>query len=527
MPKSNLLLVFLESLDDYWQSTRQNRERLQSVIRRIEAELTFSNCKSPANPCSKKTTSQRIYAIYGFLSKIAQFLRSLPSAFRQDKSLTRLLASHLENGQPVTATLIALSSRRSALNPKIRLDPQIANLLTPLSGSLDHGSTLPIIGCDDTLIIFDCLLTSPLVRASINARFVVVDYTVLIISALKKPFKLAKAILRESPLALARSKRRSAHLRDFAALFWLSILSGAFASQAPIEAVFTTSNSRMLEMLRLVLLMRSSRTSVYEILHGTPSLESFEYINKLGGRYPAAKHHLVSSLPNTRTILRACYAPTIELNMELSINLTLNRYYINNSKVFLGAETHREICRFIPNLTDQSAEQPILTVFMGGNSHDSEFFSSTTFQIEKSLMLIAKESLSAREGQFVLCYTPHPIHDLRKPEEIQFFKDNNIIVYKDTIFSLLIADACLGLYSGALFDAVYAGVRAFTPIRSADLIYPDTLLKLLSTPSDRTTIQQSLSQFIYSVTPENRASFIQRYNSRVSKLFPIRKLAPG
>jgi len=255
-----------------------------------------------------------------------------------------------------------------------------------------------------------------------------------------------------------------------------------------IKAFFFTSNSFVTEILRMYLIQHSPCVAICEVLHGVPTKDWERYLATLldlGAEYGAyKKHYFIPQIPDLP--MYGIFNAQSAHDSRMAINTYLNKYLIEresaNQKLTDFVES--EYNAIFPQ--DLAFPDPLIISLTGGMAHDLDYLGSDVFRIECLIILHVKNVLSRIKQSFFIIYTPHPGHEMSKFFGCKFFVDEKVLVYRDTIFTWLIADMCIALQSSALFEATYCGVKSFTPMKASDEIYPPSLLDLLHHPEGET-----------------------------------------
>jgi len=254
------------------------------------------------------------------------------------------------------------------------------------------------------------------------------------------------------------------------------------------KAFFFTSNSFVTEILRMYLIQHSPCVAICEVLHGVPTTDWERYLAtllELGAKYGAyKKHYFIPQIPELP--MYGIFNAKAAHDRRMAINVYLNNYLIErqsaNQKLTDFVES--EYKAIFPQ--DLASPDTLIISLTGGMAHDLDYLGSDVFRIERLIILHVKNVLSRIKQSFVIIYTPHPGHEMSKFSGCEFFTDEKVLVYRDTIFTWLIADMCIALNSSALFEAMYCGVKSFTPMKASDEIYPTSLLDLLYHPEAET-----------------------------------------
>jgi len=287
------------------------------------------------------------------------------------------------------------------------------------------------------------------------------------------------------------------------------------------NAVFLTSNSFATEVLRIFLMRQKPQVKLYEILHGVPSLEFEEYFDSIIGKNQKFKQHYfipqIKGLPNTWI-----QSNSIDIDSELAINTAMNNYFMSryNDENSIEEKMKAELSKLIPNYKSSNL---LIIVIMGATAHESRFFKSKTFRIEQIIIEHIQNYLKLNELNFKIIYSPHPANNINECLEMNFFKENEIIICGDTNYMWLTADAAIALYSSALFDAIYSDVKVFTPLRVDDQFYEPAVLNLISHPKTGENCLSALTNFLAGVITQPFGNHKSNINMRLPKWIRVDK----
>lgn len=294
-----------------------------------------------------------------------------------------------------------------------------------------------------------------------------------------------------------------------------------FAGPHSINAYFLTSNSFVTEILRFYLIPRRRCSSICEIMHGIPTIFYERYVAdmiKEGSGYAAAqKHSSIAQLPMLPMF--GVLLTDVKCHPGTSVNTYLNKYWIDRqrSNADFAAIIESE---FQAGFSKRGiSEKTLIITFIGGGTQYHDFFRSETFEIECFIMRYVKKIMDQTAQPYITIYTPHPSYPLTKFQTCEFFLEEGIVVYPDTIFTWFLSDMCLSLISSALFEASYFEAHAFTPTIRSDDMYPDVLLDLLDHPKDDAdrSFVEDLTRFLLSHARRTPVDLMSRAKKRACR----------
>lgn len=288
-----------------------------------------------------------------------------------------------------------------------------------------------------------------------------------------------------------------------------------FANISCSNAALLTSNSFASEVLRVFMLNHKSSVIIYEILHGVPTLEFEEYFDSIIDKtQKSQKHYFIPQIKGLPHI--GILSDSMHKNSELAINVAMNQYFMCRCSNYQEIEKIMiaELTNVVPNYKQSTT---LIISFMGATSHEGSFFKSRIFLIEKIIMEHVRNYLISRDLNFKIVYSPHPANNIKECQQLEFFTENEITLYQDTKYMWLVADAAIALYSSALFDAVYSGLKVFSPLKVNDGFYEPVALKMISHPEIDESCLSALDKFISDVIARPFGDQKSNINARLPK----------
>jgi hypothetical protein len=202
---------------------------------------------------------------------------------------------------------------------------------------------------------------------------------------------------------------------------------------------------------------------------------------------------------------------------RVAINAYLNRYIVDNrgQDRIRDVEIESEYYGLRGGKRDRR-DAPIVTIF-GYAPNDGELLHSPAFRLECALIALIGEIERQESSGVLLIYVPHPVH-ASADFDFQIFRENNVRVYRNSVFTWLISDLCISLSSSAMFEAEYFGVRAFTPMIAADNIFTDSYLDLVSHPKEGSLAEcvRGLRYFISGYSRDPAVDVVGRARERLA-----------
>jgi hypothetical protein len=502
-------------LPAFVKARRTGKERLGAVVERLAREAGCSADAGPREEASPHQGSPNASSGDG----APGFIRLVRMIRRQHRRLQRAWA---DTATPALVVAIALRRLRIIAGRSARA--RLLELARPMPGSGGVAATASL-AASQPLLLFEPQLVSGEWGQSDeygNEGVFIVDYAFLAYAAVATPFRFAVEACRSAHAAARDLPSLRAHgIKPLlAALFLLAAYRSLLGrSRRGLEALFFTSNSFATELLRAYLIDARECARIHEILHGVPTFEFEEYMGELlaapGG---AAKHEFIPQLPGLD--LYGAYAAADRHAARAGINAAINRYFFDRPTrrgdlaAWIAAE-----CRAIG--IDPSAAAPLIVALPGASTIERDYMGSLAFRVEQAMIARAHAVLEQMGEPYVLVYTPHPAVPLSLFTSHPFFSRLGITIYANTIFTWLIADLTLGLYSTALFEAAYAGAKVFSPMREDDRLYPATLLDRLYHPGADESWVDALNAFLRMHAKRGPESPGARAQRRVAKLIHV------
>lgn len=512
------------------------RDRSKHLLSAVTKRLIMENpvILGQKTTVSKETFSFRIFSDFfktagTILFKIYLFIKLVPSFVVQKNSLKIIWKS-----QHLVEALILTASPRLLNNlmiEKNNLRGHFSLLASEFSSRKNSSNVADDIKIAKNLFVFDPVFSSTLWQHKkmwLKDNIYVIDINFILFLFITFIFTLDYSFIKNFLYLISRKhgeglnhfKRIKVALCSTIILFvYKKIIKDNFH----VMSYYFTSNSFATEILRCYLMQHATCYSICEILHGVPTLEFNNYIHsliKLGDKYHLKnKLFFISQIP--RLPKYGIFKDHINFPEEIAINTYLNNYIMGmkNSNGILNDIIEEECDLYFKQKFPKDA---LIITFIGGTvaTTDEKFISTETFSIEKFMINHIKKILTCRNIPFILIYAPHPCHHWNEISQCDFFAKEQIILYRKTIFSWLISDICISLYSSALFEAAFFGAKTFTPLKMIDGLYPKALLNYLTYHEmEANTLEDEIASFILSYSKNNRED-VQARAIRRSKNFP-------
>lgn len=440
---------------------------------------------------------------------IFMFLKFLPFYFIQ----ARLLKKIDLQKETISNMVIALSCKRIKCNSlnKIGIRQYLIYLTTPFSSNNQTSNYFDCISKARNILIFDPIISTPLwsqFKTISKENVFIIDINFILYMNLISVFKLNFNFI--STLILINKKLKIKTFQSFASKkFFITLLLTILIKgyddllkQPSFNAFFLTSNSFATEVLRLYLMYCSDCNKICEILHGVPTTDYECYIKNLSEletRYKLGnKLCFVPQIPDLSlgsVINQKLYFS----NNKIAINTYLNEFLIATKRNFENLKNLLMDELNGLNFINKSLDKKIIITFIGGTlaTNNESFSCSKSFSIEKYILSKIINIMKDENLPFAIIYSPHPSVSEFDIKKCDFFKEQDIIVYKKTIITWLISDICFALYSSALFEAAYFGAHSFIPLGEEDNFFSLDLLKSLNYCKDPNfTLEESLKNFL-------------------------------
>jgi hypothetical protein len=469
---------------------------------------------------------KRISAWIAFFKLCFGALRLFPASLAQGREL-RALANKMDSKR---ALVVALATNRIQLNEKNRSPRLYFRSLVKVLGSAQLDDIDLKIKQAKVIFLFDALPISRLWQFKErcwNERVYIVD--AVFISALvageflRHPWGYCRRLL-----ALSKSARQVVGRRtDLQAItpskaFQHAVVADAYArvvDQYALESYLVTSNSMLTELLRAFLIQRPGNERIVEIMHGVGSLPSerfCSFVLREGAKFSADKRHFfipqLPYLPYYGVFRRQLIGAG-----DFAINAYLNNYFIRAGQSGISIPAYiRTECEKLCQSPKDSGEPLVITIF-GCDSNAGKSFTSPSFRSECLFMSVISEFRRKTGLRCLVLYVPHPMQASNIFDH-PVFGENDIKIYRDSVFCWLISDLCVSLLSSTMFEATYFGVQAFTAMIPEDELYPEAYLSTLNYPrSERLEdFISSFRGFLSANAKPSRSSLVDRALSRLT-----------
>jgi hypothetical protein len=490
---------FTNSLADELKNQELNETDISRKTLNLKNKIRFEINKEDITKYKKEKTKNSIFKLL----------------IRQKIKLNKI--KELEEKTLVTAVALSAvrlnfgsseSSARSELNKIIKELPSLH----------EHNPIIELIDDRNVIFLFIPEWSNIWSEANeyLNEDVFVIDYYFLMYTLVTSPFGCLKElwINRSGITRLTRKRTKGYQIRLMVALLINYSYKKLFTGVNHLNTIFLTSNSFASELLRVYALSSRSESNIYEIQHGVPTTELEEYLEEIDADKEAKK--AIFYIPQVKGLpFVGLLRKENRIFQDLAINIAMNKFvktWLNNYRDIDSNWNFGNIRKLI----DEISEKTLVVSFMGAASHDEDYFSSSAFFIEKMLIYSIEKSLLSRDISYVLIYSPHPANDIEECVKQNIFDRENILLHKDSQLMWLVADGAIALYSSAIFDAMYSGVKVFTPLRNCDEIYSPELLNLTVHPGDDEPCLIALERFIEELLSESPSGVQTKMNNRLT-----------
>lgn len=526
-------IYFSEGISAFEILRNESKDLLSTIIGRLIIENP-SISEQKINDRRKKSKFRTINiflkSTWSFVFKIYLFIKLCPSFVIQKHELKTIS----KNKNIIETLILTLSPRlNSMIIEKNNIREHLSLLAKEFSYRKGSKSVTEDIKFSQNLLVFDPVFSSSLWKHKkiwLKDNVIVIDINFIIFFFITSIFKINFGFIKRI-VCFIRHKNGDQFIYSLkklkvsvCAAIILFSYEKIIKKHFNIISYYFTSNSFATELLRLFLICHSSCNMICEILHGVPTVDYERYINnliELGNR-----HHFknklsfisqIPGLPQHGGVKNHFLFPA-----HIAINTYLNNYIINIKNIkatlneFIAEEYDLHLKEIVPN-------NALTITFMGGAvaTGNKKFFLTETFTIEKFIISHIKRLLISKNIPYFLIYAPHPLHDWNEVSKCNFFTDENIFLYRKTIFTWLMSDVCISLYSSALFEASFFGAKTFTPLKNSDKLYSEKLLNLLNYHrAEHNTLKDEIDAFILSCSRNNMEDIKTRIMLR-AKNFPF------
>jgi hypothetical protein len=447
------------------------------------------------------------------LDKILRTIRLVGWTCQQKRVLRRAIA----RGATADTGVVALTTTRLPLSESTSVRRRLHALCRALPGTAQPDRISSEIDACRLILMFEPCAVSPVWsrRGEFWAEQVfIVDYAFAACCLLTAPVRAVRHLWRacvQPGVNIGRGPLKAAIFFDVAYRLLLEQLGS-------VRAFILHGNSFATEVLRATLIHSSSCTEICEVLHGVPTPEVDQYLSDLVASSGNARKH--TFVPTLRELpLDVVYARPSGVDAAFAINPALNRYLL--ARQVDGPALLEWVYQEYQRLCTRQGEHPLIVTVTGANSHDREYVESDSFAVEQAILRYAEMELAKVGRPFALIYTPHPVPRWESFARLPIFTRHGVVLYRDTVFTWLVADLCIALHSSALFEAAFAGAKVFTPMRLDDGVYRARLLDLLSHPADGESSFSALGRFLRQHASPPAESIRVRIRERASRLWQL------
>ena len=308
------------------------------------------------------------------------------------------------------------------------------------------------------------------------------------------------------------------HVRIVEALAFISFNS-LIQKLPKHKTIFLTSNSFFIELLRAFILQNGNSGKIIELLHGIiadPTEKWFFRILNLQEKFDFKRHTLVPQIPNLPELL-TINSEYFEEN-NISINTYLNSFLYQNKKqhgTFNNLASH-----YLDKLGLRNKEKKLILTIYGGTSIEGEFFNSSAFEVEVEILKKTINYFASKERDIKIIYVPHPANKILPKNVKETFKNFDVQLLNNSIFTYLITDYCISNISSCLFELNWLGAKSFSPLIEADGFYSKNYLKTIYHPKTDgiKALEDSLYECFDDGIREYRKTVDEKFSSRIKKI---------
>lgn len=300
-----------------------------------------------------------------------------------------------------------------------------------------------------------------------------------------------------------------------------SSYSAIFDSCKKVSAIFMTSNSILTEQLRSNLLCNEKCSFLVEMLHGIPSKEFVAYYSEIlsliEGSASSQKQMFIPLLPQPR--LPQEMRKHLFGNNKLAINAYFNQYLLflkNQNKTLLSNINKLINCGF----WERGNTSPLIITFLGGTNFSGVFAESPMFKIEMEIIKQILNKASRTNIDIVILYSFHPAHNNDDFSELKIFRENRILLVENTIPTWFISHGAVSLYSSALFEMAFLGIKPLSFMVKDDNLFTDEQLAAITSNTSRNTtdVNVRIEEFIDELLATEFSSMDVQIQERSKKL---------
>lgn len=458
--------------------------RLSALLR------TGTTAGSPKTPSDRRPGSVLTRWLAGLraLRQLPALMGLVPTFIRQ----LSLLQAALRAGPEVRHLVVCVASNRMQI---FQGDAPVRTELTTLTAALG-GAPSPIerdVTRADFILVFDALPFSRAwqgVRRSNQPDVVMLDGAFLAFFFCSRLLSRAgrREILNAIREGLRREARNGTSFSAPKALLYTLILSGiwqALGGCARKEGLFVTSNSTLPELLRSCLFQSPRCDRIYEMMHGVGSICAERILGsgvELARNYGALRKMVfvpqIPGLPLEGVFRNLAFDP------GTAVNCYLNKYFMKMRHSDVEASIVEEFNRL--RAAANAGADPIIITIFGNFPNADKSSDSPSFRAEAALIGMIGRLSNSIGREHVIVYAPHPGMGRAPSGHVQFV-ENRVQIHPDSVFCWLISDLCVALNSSAMFEAVWFGASAMTPMVPDDQFYSPAYLAKLFHPVSGTS----------------------------------------
>jgi len=380
---------------------------------------------------------------------------------------------------------------RSSNNTVILFDPQIESGFWSRN---QRFSNEKIFIFDGAFIIFFSvyvLITGIFLRSSSELLF---------IWRYLKQTKSAKVI-----------KRRSFYLRIVEALIFVTYHS--LIDRLPKHSTtFLTSNSFLVELLRIYLLQDDKSQKITELLHGIIADPTEKFFKRILTS-KENKHRLIPQVPDLPELEHL--TKEFFVGNNASINTYLNSSLYENKKIY---NSYKDYALENFKKLRINPDDKILTITIyGGTSIEGNFFESSGYEIEIEILDMIVKYFKDKKIKTKLIYVPHPANKILPRFSIEKFYNFDVQILEHSIFTYFITDYCISNISSCLFELSWLGAECFSPIIEQDELFSSKYLDTIHHPETNglEALEKSLRGCLDAGLKENLKSYTSKFNARL------------
>lgn len=477
-------------LIDFFSFRNKNSSALISLIQRLEFTIDFENSSSFT---IEKDNSNFIHKTkrHFNIKNVILLLKNCITFYK-----TVVFSNEIE--------IISIDTPRLNLNLAANRRDSILSHIAPFNSQLkrwnSHLDTTPKklnVIFDPKFTIFDQRITS--------------DRTSLACSPITLILVGFWSALRGGPRPLYRLWRDARSLKN--AQNWQQNLAGTLSillflrgyevlfSGARIAMLSLTANSVFLEALRAAVLS-NDQNRVVEIQHGVSNPVSDPFFLSFEEALQEQNGGMLEIVPllGPPFCLSADQQKHLHLYDEPS-NSAICRMFRQAAPEAFGREyTPEEMAACIANRLSEDlpaevkAGLPIFSIF-GGTDESRDYYSGNTFKVEMALTGRILKSMRALGTRPIVMYHPHPANAPISRLSIDNYGD--VPIARNSQLAYFYADMAFSMYSAAIFEAAYLGVKAIAPLAPENGLFYPFFLEGIHHPSayDHNAIDRCILDF--------------------------------